>query len=254
MLKKLLRATVPAIALAGLCAALPAAAQAIRAVTDATAHTYSDDGKVPGPATEVVKQVFARAGLTDYSIAIYPWARAYDMALNQPDVLLYLVARTPARESLFQWVGEVTRIQYHLYRRPDRADILVASLADAQRYAIGVVRDDVRQTYLQQQGFTRLAPFAQPIEGVRRLLAGQIDLMPLNDAEAATLCAATRPQCSELARAYTLDGLGVYLYMAYSRGTADALVARTRAAFDQLRAEGVVKRIMELPPAPALKP
>ena len=34
------------------------------------------------------------------------------------------------------------------------------------------------------------------------------------------------------------------IYMAYSRGTADEVVNRTRAAFDKLKADGTVTRLM----------
>ena len=59
-------------------------AQPIRAVTETTPYTYLEGGKVVGSATEVVELTLQRAGLKDYSVHLYPWARAYDMALKEP--------------------------------------------------------------------------------------------------------------------------------------------------------------------------
>jgi polar amino acid transport system substrate-binding protein len=219
-----------------------AAAQAVHVVTEITPYTFDESGTQSGPATKLVRATLERAGINDYRLDVYPWARAYDMALGEPGVLIYLIARTPEREPLFQWTAEVIRTQYHLYRLAERSDVAVASLADARRYTIGVVRDDLRHQYLQKRGFTRLTVSAQQQDNMRRLLARQVDLVPLTEIDAGQQCRNPRPQCSGLVRVLTLDELTNQLYMAYSRGTPAALVARTRDAFEQLRAEGAVHR------------
>ena len=76
-------------------------AQTVQVVTETTLFVFMQDGKIAGPATEVVKKTLQLAGINDYRLNIYPWARAYDMALNEPNVLIYLVARTPERETRF---------------------------------------------------------------------------------------------------------------------------------------------------------
>lgn len=55
-------------------------AQSIRGVTEETSFSYLKDGRVAGPADEVVEATLKHAGLNDYRLALYPWARAYDMA------------------------------------------------------------------------------------------------------------------------------------------------------------------------------
>ena len=127
-------------------------AQTIQAVTETTPYTYVEGGKVTGSATEVVELTLQRAGLTDYTLRLYPWARAYDMALKEPGVLIFLIARTAARENQFRWAGEIMKIQYHLYRLKSRP-LDIGTLESAKAYRIGVMRDDVRQQYLQAKGF-----------------------------------------------------------------------------------------------------
>ena len=97
-------------------------AQTIQAVTeDAPPYTYAEQGKVTGPVTDIVEQSLQRAGFKDYRLHLYPWARAYSLAQKQPHVLIFLIARTPAREALFHWAGEIMKIEYHLYRWRGRA-------------------------------------------------------------------------------------------------------------------------------------
>lgn len=226
-----------------------AQAQTLHVVTEATPYTYLVDGKVAGSATQVVELSLKRAGLNDYDVSLYPWARSYDMALKEPNVLIYLIARTAAREDQFHWVGEIMKIQYHLYqlKRQDKA-ARVSNLESLKQHTIGVMRDDVRYQYLRAKGFTRLVVSAQSVDNFKKLLNGQVDLVPLTLDDASSLCKETQFDCAGLERVLTLDEASTGLYMAYSRSTPVALVQRTKLAFDKLKAEGQLKRILEHAP------
>ena len=219
-------------------------AQTIRTVTEDTSYSYLKDGKVAGTASAVVEATLRRAGLSDYRMGLYPWARAYDMALQEPNVLIYLIARTPERESSFKWVGEITRIEYHFYKLRDRKDIVVNNLQDAKNYSVGVLRDDFRHQYLQAQGFRKMVVSAQNTDNFRKLLNHQVQLVPLPERDARQLCESAQISCSRLEKVLALDGLATGLYMAYSRATDDDIVARSRAAFDKLKADGTVAKLM----------
>lgn len=216
----------------------------IQVVTEDTAYSYLENGRVAGPASAVVEATLQRAGLSDYRLALYPWARAYDMALQQPNVLIYLIARTTAREPRFKWVSEITRIDYHFYKLRAREDIQVHSLQDAQQYSVGVLRDDVRQKYLRTQGFSKLVVSAHNRDNFNKLLNQQVQLVPMPERDVAMFCVDAHIDCASLEQVYTLDALSTGLYMAYSLATADELVTRTRAAFDSLKAEGRVTPLM----------
>jgi polar amino acid transport system substrate-binding protein len=242
MKHRLLSVALSALALALACTSAPA--QTIKVVTEASAFAYQKDGKVIGPASQIVETVLQRAGLTDYSISLYPWARAYDMALREPQVLIYLIARTPAREDQFKWAGEFMRIDYHLYKLRSQKDIVVRNLQDARNYTIGVIRDDVRHQYLQAQGFNKLVVSSQNIDNFKKLVNGQVQLVPMPELDATLLCEESHVDCGKLEKIYTLDSLSTGLYMAYSKSTPDDIAQRTRTAFDKLKADGTVARLM----------
>lgn len=225
-------------------AAFAAPAQTIQGVTEFTPYSYLRDGQVVGPATEVVESTLRGAGFASYRIGLYPWARAYDMALKEPNVLIYLIARTPAREPLFKWVGEFMTMEYHFYKLKERTEITVKSLDDARHYTIGVTRDDIRHQYLRGKAFTRLVVSGEAIDNFRKLINGQVHLSPLPSLDVAHLCKEASFDCDRLERVHTLDELSTRLYMAYSTATADTTVARTRASFERLRADGTVRRLM----------
>jgi polar amino acid transport system substrate-binding protein len=220
-------------------------AQSIQGVTEETSYSYLQNGKVAGPASEVVEATLNRAGLNDYRLALYPWARAYDMAQQEANVLIYLIARTPERETLFKWVGEIMRIDYHFYKLRERKDIEVRDLESAKSYSVGVLREDVRHQHLLSQGFTKLVVSGRNIDNFRKLLNQQVQLVPMPESDAVMLCREAKVDFAGLEQVFTLDTLATGLYMAYSKSTSDDIVARTRAAFDSLKAEGVVTQLMQ---------
>ena len=236
--------------LLGLAALAPMAgrAQAVHAVTETSAYVAMDGPKVAGPATEVVERTLRDAGIGDFKVGVYPWARAYDMALTEPNVLIYLIARTPEREKQFQWVGELLQVRYFLYKLKQRAEVAAPTLDAARGYVIGVMRDDTRHQYLKKQGFSRLVVSARAGENFLQLVNRQVDLVPLSEAGAASQCAAAAFDCANLEKLLPLEEANSGLYMAYSHNTAPALVARTQAAFEVLRANGTVRRLMEPKP------
>jgi polar amino acid transport system substrate-binding protein len=221
-----------------------AAGQTLQVVTEETPYTFMRNGKVAGTATEVVEKTLHRAGVTDYRLNIYPWARAYDMARNEPNVLIFLIARTPAREAQFQWLGEFMKMEYHLYKLKDDTEVVVHQLADARAYVVGVTRDDLRQQYLQSKGFTKLVVSAQNADNFRKLVNRQIQIIPLPEQDKHVLCAELKFDCAKLEKLLTLDELSAGLYLATGPQTPPATVERVRGAFNQLKAEGTVRKLM----------
>lgn len=225
-------------------AATPVTAGPIEAVTEESSYSYMEDGKVAGPATTVVTSVLERAGLTDYHLAMYPWARAYDIALSEPNVLIFPIIRTSEREAHFKWVGEFEEIQTVLYKLRQRSDLAISQLADARSHSVGVVRDDVRHQYLRGNGFTRLVVSATPMDNFRKLLAGQVDVVPLSPRDARRFCEDLSVPFEDLEAVLPLEQITAHAYLAFSLGTSDEIVQRSVEAFRQLQRDGQLQRLM----------
>ena len=106
------------------------------------------------------------------------------------------------------------------------------------------MRDDVRSQYLQEKGFTKLVISAQSIDNFSKLLNRQVDIVPLNDRDASSLCQETHFNCANLVKILTLNELSTGLYMAYSMSTPDTVVEQTKTAFEKVKSEGSLKKIM----------
>jgi polar amino acid transport system substrate-binding protein len=222
-----------------------AGAQTIEVVTEDGSYSYMREGKVTGVASTIVEATLREAGLTDYELSIYPWARAYDRALVSPDVLIYPIVRTAEREPLFKWVGQIARIDPQFYKLRERTDIVVKGVEDARSYSVGVVRDDMRQQALQGMGFTRMVVSATNAENFRKLLNRQVQLVPMPERDARLQAQAAHVAFSDLEAVYSLDDQGYSLYLAFSNTTSDELVKRMVAAFERLKANGTVQRLLD---------
>lgn len=226
----------------------PATAQTIETVTEESSYSYMADGKVSGAASRIVEAVLKQAALDDYHMAIYPWARAYDRALRDPNVMIYPILRTSDREALFKWVGRLDGTLPILYKLRATARLPIAVLDDAMAYRVGVLRGDYREKYLHDLGFTRLVVSANNIENFNRLLNGQVQLIPMPERDARKLCADAHLPFDTLEKAFAMDDLSREIYIAFSAGTADEVVERASAAFEQLKAAGVIQRLLHEQP------
>lgn len=225
--------------------ASPARAEAIEVVTEDSVFSYLHQGKVAGVASAIVEATLAEAGLTDYQMALYPWARAYDRARMSPNVLIYPIVRTPEREPLFNWVGEITQVRPQFYKLRDRSDIVVNKLDDARNYSVGVVRDDIRQQALQAKGFTRMVVSANNDENFRKLINRQVQLVPMPERDARLQAQAANFAFRDLEPVYSLEEQGYGLYLALSKETSPQVVQRMTIAFEKLRADGTIARLLQ---------
>lgn len=219
-------------------------ADTIEVVTEDSLYAYQRDDKVVGPGIRIAEETLRSAQLTDYSLSLYPWARAYEKALHEPNVLIFPLDRTPARETLFKWVGEIHRVASRLYKLRDNRDITVSSLEQAKQYSIGVVRNDAKQIYLQQRGFTRLVISANNHDNFQKLLNRQIQLLPMPENTARLMSQDAQVDFASLEEVYILDEQPHRVHLAFSLSTPDEVVAKAQRAFEELKASGEVARIM----------
>lgn len=204
-------------------------------------------GQMTGMSTEVVEAILKEAGLAG-NIKSMPWARAYDIALHGENVLIYSIARTPERETLFQWVGGIAPSRLSLYSVAARP-IHLNNLEEARQYQIGTVKDDVAEQYLISKGFEvgkNLQSSNKYESNYEKLKLGHVDLWVSNDLNAHYLARAASDPGTVLVASLPLDELALKdgLYLACSMNTAPATVERLRQAFQAIQDNGVYAGIV----------
>lgn len=232
-----------------LAASACAAETPLRIVTEELPpYNMTQDGRVTGMSTEVVQAVLKEVGM-DAPIQPMPWARAYEMALNESNVLIYSIVRTPARQSLFQWVGTIGPTQWYIYSLADRP-VKLNSLADAHGHQIATVNQDVGEQYLVSKGFRigeDLQSSTKYEHNYRKLKVDHVELWISNELNALYL---TRQNGEDpdkvLIRSLALPELSSPdgLSMAFSRKTPAETVEKFRAGLETIRRNGVYDAIL----------
>ena len=231
--------------------ALPAMAlDEIRIVTEELPpYNMTQDGRVTGMSTDVVQAVMKEVGI-QATIQSMPWARAYDIALNSENVLIYSITRTPQREKLFKWVGIIAPTHWYLFSRPER-NIKLGSLDDARKYQIATVKEDAGEQYLVSKGFVvgkNLQSNNRYEYNYEKFKAGRVDLWISIELNALYLMRQAGDDPNRMAaRALILPDLGGQdgLNMAFSLKTPDALVERFRKGLDTIRKNGTYDAIVK---------
>jgi polar amino acid transport system substrate-binding protein len=200
---------------------------------------FSEDGKPAGLAVDVVQEVLRRRGQS-LPIEFLPWARAYREAQADRPVALFAAARIPEREKLFQWVGPIVTFYSSFYARAgtDR----LKRFADARRAeSVLVVRDWYTAQQLASAGFTNLRQVADPLQGLRMLLAGRAPLLASERISMPGALQTAGLDPSALEEVYTFassDG-----YIAFSRATPRRLVNAWQRELDAMKRDGSFQAI-----------
>ncbi len=234
---------------AGLMAVTGAQAETLAVVTENwPPYNYEEKGVIKGVSTDIVKAVCREARM-DCRIEVLPWARAYQTAMTQKNVMIYTIFRLPGREDSFFWIkmdGLSTRM--YLFSPKSRTDIHIDTLEDARQYRTGVTLDTSTHHFLLSMGFVEhenLFPVSYEIFNafkadpkVRRLDLTTGDRLSL----------AYWLKTYGFPADYWKEELFLFkedFYMAFGRASDKDLVSKIQKAFDRISKKGVVKKIID---------
>ena len=201
---------------------------------------YVRDGELVGPSVEMVKEVQRRIGSAE-DIQVYPWARAYQIALEEENVVLFGVSHTADRENKFKWVGPLATKRDILVAKKG-SNLVITSLEDAKKVGrIGVLRDDTKAEFLELHGFTNMEPVSDERKNARKLVMGRIDLWVFKKPGLKTVCDLAGVDYDAVEEVFHLRQTNVDI--AFSLKTPDTVVARWREAFTDMLQDGTVEAI-----------
>lgn len=200
---------------------------------------------IDGFATMVVKAMLKEAG-TPMTIRGFNWARAYKMALERPNVMVFGLFRSKERERKFKWVGQLLRQVNSLWYLKGHKVIDINTLQDAKAYRIAVAREDIRHQFLINQGFNaekNIVVVRDHTQAVSMLFLKRTDLV-LSDKRNIALTATTAgfdPQ--QLAEVPDVSVHLGELYIACSLKTPDEVVALYADALERIKQKGIYDQI-----------
>ncbi len=230
-----------------LCLALLAGAAAdaapLRLLTEENSpSSFTRNGKLTGQYVEVAQEIQARIGNQE-PIQVLPWARGYQAALNDANVVLFPTTRSAAREALFQWVGPVSTAVTAFFAKRG-AGVRINDLADAKA-ASGVLvpRGWYMHDQLVRLDFNNLVPTNTPEQMVAMLVHGRAPLMYAMQTGIADLVGQAGARMSDIEPVFVMDK--AQGYFAFSLKTPPDLVRQWQAALDKMKQDGSFATIYE---------
>lgn len=198
-------------------------------------------GELGGPNVELVREIQRRVKNSD-SIQIVPWARGYKMLSEDPNTVLFTVARTAPRNALFQWVGPTNESVYSLFVKAD-SKLKLQSLDDARRLkAIGVYRADARDQILTQAGFTNLERTTNRVNNLKMLMADRVDAIAFSRASIDEVLEAAGFPRTAVREALAFHT--VQIWIAFSKNTPETTVLAWADAFESMKQDKTFEKIM----------
>ncbi len=233
-----------ALCVAGLaCVVLQArAAETVKIVTEEfPPYNLTQNGTITGLSTEVVEAVLKEIKLQG-SFQSMPWARAYDIAQSSENVLIYSIARTPNRETLFKWVGVIAPADWYLFSLQGKNPKL-NQLDDAKSRQIATVNQTAGEQFLVSKGFVIGQNLQSSVKyefNYEKLKLGRVDLWVSNGLVAAYLARQAGDDPTKvLVPVYHLSDLSSNgYYMAFGPKTPDVFVDRFRLGLEAIKKNG----------------
>ena len=202
---------------------------------DSPPGNYLKKGEIEGLAVDMVREILVRLKLPD-NIEVVPWARGYNLALNQPNVALFSTTRLPQREKRFKWVGPLYAQTWGFYGKKG-SDLKINSLEDAKKVdRIGTYHKDAKEQFLKRNGFVNLVSTNKNISNIKRVIEGNLDLWVSSDFNMPYLAkqAGVDPDQLELVYAFR----SVDNYIAFSLQTPDDLIKTWQQTLDNIKSDG----------------
>ena len=201
---------------------------------------YLKDGKLVGPSVEIVKEIQRRVGSNE-KIQVYPWARAYKKVQEEENVVLFGMTHTEDRHDKFKWIGPLARKRDILVAKKG-SGIKIDSLEDAKNVKrVGTLREDTRERFLKEHGFTNLESVSDEQKNARKLVLGRIELWAYKTPGLKTICELAGVDYNEVEEVYSLREIDVSI--AFSKKTPDSIVRSWTRAFDEMLVDGTITRI-----------
>jgi ABC-type amino acid transport substrate-binding protein len=195
---------------------------------------YTNDGELTGLAVEKLLGAAQAAGdaISKDDISVAAWPRAYSMAQAGPNVLLFSMTRTPARESLFKWVGPMAENRVVLIAK--KSSNITVTDPSAITDKVGVIRDDIGGQLAAEAGLPSsvVNKSSKPSSVAGQLANGRVQMWAYAEQVAFHTLSDIGEDINDYEVVHVFDTYE--LYAAFSLDTDDSIINALQAGLDSL--------------------
>jgi len=206
-----------------------------------------DTGEIEGLSVDIVRALLNAANDRKSKIKIYPWARIYNMALQQKNIAIFSIVRLQEREKLFNWAGTLYNPKMYIWKLASRNDIEVINSADLKNYKIAVNNQGIDEIILTKRyGLTRdkqLQQVSQTTQKLFMLLRKRTDLIEYGELALQWKMNQLNFDFDLLKKVMILPDTTKFS-LAFSKQTDDKIVARYQKALEKIKKNGIYDKIV----------
>ncbi|MGB1262678.1 MAG: substrate-binding periplasmic protein [Cognaticolwellia sp.] len=203
---------------------------------------HNSDGELSGFSVEMINALFDEI---DYrpEIVVLPWARAYEIAKNEANVVVFSLARTKHRESMFHWIGSITHEKFAFWGLKSKFTKPLYNLEKLKKYKTGIARFSYTEQYLLDKGFDNIARLVKEEQNIQMLYNNRVDLIIASDITVRHRAQRLGLNYDDFVKVYSADELTTDLSVALSINSDPAWVKRLQNSYQTLENKGIAAAI-----------
>ncbi len=202
------------------------------------------NGTLSGLSIEVVNALF-QIIKHDPKIQIMPWARAYKMAISKPNILIFSIAQTEYRATMFHWIGCITNEQFFFWGLKNNYRDNHYNTEQLKHHKIAVSRYSNTEQYVIDNQFSNISRLIQEEQNIQMLFSNRVDLIVATDLTIKHRTKRLGLDYQALVKVHNANELNNQLCIALSLDSDPKWIQRLKNAFLQLEANGTIEAIRQ---------
>ena len=203
---------------------------------------YQENNVLSGFSVEVLEALFEITG--DYTdLRVLPWARAYRTALNQPNTLIFSLARSLSREKLFIWGGKLTTEDIYAWGLKENFQTPVTHLDQLRKYKIAIANSTSMYQYFKQQNYPNIYEIVSQEQALKMLYLNRIDIMTGTKNTLKARAKKLNLDFFQLKKIISITPVNLDLYFAFSLNSDDDIVKKYRNAYKEIVKNGTLTKL-----------
>lgn len=198
-------------------------------------YNFTKNGELNGISVDMLIKASEAVNdpLSKSNIRVVPWARGYNRALKDANVVLFAAARTEERENLFKWAGPFAEIRISLIAKKSSK----LSVSDPKKITdlVGVIREDAGDQLAKTLGIPEnvINRSTTPAKMAKMLASDRIQFWAYSEKPAFSFLSSNGENLKDYEVVYVLQSIP--LYYAFNKKTDDALVNKLQKGLDLIK-------------------
>lgn len=194
------------------------------------------DGEIDGCAVRIVKDILNELNISK-EIELIDWDTAYNLALNEDNIVLFSTIKNKERKDEFKWVGPIGTLKVNLYAKVPN-NIEIESLDKAKKYKISAVKDYAYTQNLKNLGFDNIVECDTEIEALKKLLNNETELYLTSNIAINELADAEIISLDMIQKKINISI--DQFYIAFSRKYPDSLIEKWQKALEKVKQNSIL--------------